>query len=222
MLTRAQGMLAILTDIPDAGRAEFDRWYDREHLAERVAIPGFLGAARYLRRSGDGLPEFAAFYPVERFEVLDSEAYRAALKHQTEWSKAVMAQFRNTVRCVARVTARAGAGTGAALAVLRLPAAQDLDPAERRDAVAAALQQAVTHDGVVAGVLLENDPELSRPLPEQTNAQAGFEADGFVLLEGTSDDAVAAAMREVASAVGAADSGAVRYTLLWQLADGDL
>ena len=42
-----QGMLLTSMDIDSLHEAEFNRWYDREHLEERVAIEGFEEARRY-------------------------------------------------------------------------------------------------------------------------------------------------------------------------------
>ena len=52
-----KGMLLTSMDIDAADEAEFNRWYDREHLEERVAIPGFL-EAQALRRA-QGQPEIS-------------------------------------------------------------------------------------------------------------------------------------------------------------------
>ena len=76
--------------------AEFNRWYDREHLEERVAIDGFLEARRYVAH--DGQPKYLSLYSTETFEVLDSPAYRTALANQTDWSKANIARFKNMIR----------------------------------------------------------------------------------------------------------------------------
>ena len=40
-------------NIDAAHEAEFNRWYDREHLEERVAIDGFLEARRYVAHDGN-------------------------------------------------------------------------------------------------------------------------------------------------------------------------
>ena len=51
-----KGMLLTSMDIDAADDAEFNRWYDREHLEERIAIPGFLEARRYVAH--DGKPKY--------------------------------------------------------------------------------------------------------------------------------------------------------------------
>ena len=46
------GILAIWHDVDAAIGDEYERWYFREHLPERVAVPGFLAGRRYEAVSG--------------------------------------------------------------------------------------------------------------------------------------------------------------------------
>src|SRR5215218_1134065 len=114
------GMLLTSMDVDPAHEAEFNRWYDREHLEERVAIPGFLEARRYVAHKG--APKYLSLYSTATFEVLDSPAYRTALANQTEWSRANIARFKNMIRAVARITISRGQGRGAALGIVRIRA----------------------------------------------------------------------------------------------------
>src|SRR5579871_4399878 len=98
-----KGMLLTSMDIDVADEAEFNRWYDREHLEERVAIEGFLEARRYVAHSGS--PKYLCLYSTRTIEVLDSPAYRARLANPTDGSRKNMARFRNMIRAVARITA---------------------------------------------------------------------------------------------------------------------
>ena len=41
-------VLAIWNDIAPGGDAEFNHWHTREHVPERVGVPGFLRGRRYL------------------------------------------------------------------------------------------------------------------------------------------------------------------------------
>src|ERR1700751_3727472 len=106
-----KGMLLTSMDIDAAHEAEFNRWYDREHLEERVAIDGFIEARRYIAEQG--APKYLSLYSTATFEVLDSPAYCKALANQTEWSKQNIARFKNMVRSVARITISRGTGRGA-------------------------------------------------------------------------------------------------------------
>src|SRR5262245_47073699 len=112
------GMLLTSMDIDPADEADFNRWYDREHLEERVAIQGFIEARRYVAHVGS--PKYLCLYSTETIDVLDSPAYRARLADPTEWSKRSMARFKNMIRAVARITVSRGQGRGAVLGIVRL------------------------------------------------------------------------------------------------------
>jgi hypothetical protein len=51
-------------DIDPSDEAEFNRWYDREHLEERVAIR-LPEARRYVAH--DGKPKYLSLYSTETF-----------------------------------------------------------------------------------------------------------------------------------------------------------
>src|SRR3954452_12815810 len=113
-----KGMLLTSMNIDVADEADFNRWYDREHLQERVAIEGFIEARRYVAHRAH--PKYLCLYSTEAFEVLDSPAYRTVLANPTGWSTATMARFKNMIRSVARITISRGVGRGAALGLVRL------------------------------------------------------------------------------------------------------
>ena len=58
--TKGTGLLMVWADVPADKEAEFNRWYNEEHLAERMAVPGFLSAARY--EAVKGGPKHLAVY----------------------------------------------------------------------------------------------------------------------------------------------------------------
>lgn len=60
---------------PPAAEAEFNAWYDEEHVPARLALPGFLGARRY--RSTEGTGEYVAVYRVDGLDAFDTDGYRA-------------------------------------------------------------------------------------------------------------------------------------------------
>ena len=61
---------------PEAGtEREFNEWYNRYHIPERVSVPGILSARRYELSDGEGALKYLAIYELENEEVLHSEAY---------------------------------------------------------------------------------------------------------------------------------------------------
>lgn len=215
-----KGMLLTSMNIDPSDEAEFNRWYDREHLEERVAIDGFLEARRYVAQ--DGNPKYLSLYSTETFEVLDSPAYRTALANQTAWSKANIARFKNMIRAVARTTLSLGVGRGAALGIIRLrPSAGGAE--KLRTAVRDQLDPAKL-DGIISMHLIESDPALSKPMTEDPDAPNPGAGDWFVLIDAADVNAVpAAAARFNDNAVFkplVISSGV--YRLMWDIAKSDL
>ena len=82
---RGTGLLMVWADVPADKETEFNRWYNEEHLAERMAIPGFLSGARY--EAFKGGPKHLAVYELESPAVLQSAAYKKVSENPTAWTK---------------------------------------------------------------------------------------------------------------------------------------
>ena len=78
--TRGTGLLMVWTDIDAEFEAEFNRWYDTEHVPHLLQVPGFLSAGRYAALKGG--PKYLAIYELEDHNVLRSSAYLDTVKYQ--------------------------------------------------------------------------------------------------------------------------------------------
>jgi hypothetical protein len=217
-----KGMLLTSMDIDPSDEADFNRWYDREHLLERVAIEGFLEARRYVAHQGS--PKYLCLYSTATFEVLDSPAYRTALMNPTDWSKANLARFKNMIRAVARITISRGQGRGAALGIIRLrPTAGSAD--RLRAALSTKLDPEKL-DGIISMHLIENDPVLSRPLTDDPPVSDPGAGDWFVLIDATDVSAISETMadgfKDVAAMNSAETISSGVYRLMWDLAKSDI
>src|SRR6478609_7696305 len=212
------GMLLTSMNIDEADEAEFNRWYDREHLEERVAIEGFLEARRYVAHAAN--PKYLSLYSTATLDVLDSPAYRARLANQTEWSRRSMAHFKDMLR----VVASNGTGRGAALGLVRLRPTPD-NAAAWRDALQERLMPE-KHDGIISMHLLESEPELSGATADIPAVRNEGARDWFVLIDGTQVGAVSAVIAERFTGPAAAPFpppvSVGTYTLMWDLAKSDL
>ncbi|AIO73672.1 DUF4286 family protein [Burkholderia multivorans] len=199
------GQLCVWTDIDPAHEADFNAWYDREHMQERVAIPGFTHARRF-RATDRGPRKYLALYVTDTLDVFRGDAYRRAFAQQTAWSLANFERMTGTQRRVGELTIEAGDGEGAHLALFVLPP-ERIDVAQLRAHFDAALRE----PGVHAARLFRTTPELSAPIGADAAARPA--ADALVLIEGS--DAKAA--RHVATALAGHDE--VRtFELLWRAA----
>ncbi|KWF04013.1 DUF4286 family protein [Burkholderia pseudomultivorans] len=202
-LSLPHGQLCVWTDIDAAHEADFNAWYDREHMQERVAIPGFTHARRF-RATDDGPRKYLALYVTDTLDVFHGDAYRRAFTQQTAWSLANFERMTGTQRRVGELTIEAGDGEGAQLALFVLPPDR-IDVPRLRARFDAALRE----PGIHAARLFRTAPELSAPIGADAAARSA--ADALVLIEGS--DAVAT--RRVAASLAGHDD--VRtFELLWR------
>ena len=96
-----------MMDVDPEYEAEFNRWYDEEHVPERLSCPGFLAATRYRGIEGDPAgrsqgeeqrPRYLAFYELESSEVLAGEPYRKMVDNPSPWTREMRRHYRIAVR----------------------------------------------------------------------------------------------------------------------------
>lgn len=206
--TPTPARLSIWTDVDPVHEPDFNRWYDREHMAERMAIPGFRRARRFATLDSCPRP-YLALYDVDALAVFRSPAYARAIAAQTEWSQRNLLRMRDMQRRVGELPLDAGAGEGGALAAFVVAAAEP--PAALVAAVAAGLAR----DGVLRVTLQQTDVGLSTPLaPGATPARA----DLLATVEATTPQAAADAAKALAAGLPDGIAGCVHvFGLLWSL-----
>ncbi len=82
-----RGLLLTMTEPPAAMEEEFNAWYDDEHMAERLAIPGFRSARRWVADVAPGEGRYLATYELDSPGILSSAPYLARFNNQSPWSK---------------------------------------------------------------------------------------------------------------------------------------
>src|ERR1051326_136268 len=93
----AKGILIAAMDFSDVAEDEFHDWYDTEHVPERLRVPGFLNAERWI---GSQNPKISlALYDRNTVGVLHSPAYLAVGgDNGTPWTKRVTGRTRMIIR----------------------------------------------------------------------------------------------------------------------------
>ena len=124
---KGRGLLMVFADVKPEDEEEFNRWYNEEHIPERLAILGVLEAARYLAVQGG--PKHLAYYEIAEPEAYFSDAWQFRLNNPTEWTQRMSPHpiGLNFVRGVYRLIypsdvpeETAGAGMAPALVVGRM------------------------------------------------------------------------------------------------------
>ena len=213
----ARGLLCIWTDIDPAHEADFNHWYDREHMQERVAIPGFQSARRFAATQPCPRPYLALYY-TDTLDVFRSPAYARAFAHQTPWSLENFKRMRGTQRRVGRLSTEAGEGEGGALALFVVPAPLLAQPGTAAR-LASDLHALTQQDGVIRATLLETDPALSTPV---TADAVPAPADALVMVEATRADAALRQASTLSTSLGLPADAVFSFQTLWRLASSDL
>jgi hypothetical protein len=101
---RAGGLLLNAMNIAPEFEAEFNEWYDREHIPALSAVPGVLCARRF--RGTSGTRKYVALYHLAAPEVQESAEWKAA--RESDWTARLKPHFRDHLRLVCRRYVRGG------------------------------------------------------------------------------------------------------------------
>jgi hypothetical protein len=92
----AGGLLVNAMNVDPAHEAEFNEWYDHEHIPALAAVPGTLCARRF--RDAGGSHRYLALYHLASPEVASSDAWKQAAT--TPWTEKLRPFFRNHLRII--------------------------------------------------------------------------------------------------------------------------
>ena len=125
------GILAIWNDVTPGREADFDAWFQGEHLVERLGVPGFRFGRRH--EAVSGAPRFFVFYVTDGPEVLTSKPYLERLDNPTPMTRMIMSEvFKNMNRTLCRRVARRGDFRGSHAVTVRFNEAVDEAALTRR------------------------------------------------------------------------------------------
>jgi hypothetical protein len=160
------GILAIFNNAAPGREAEFEEWFQHEHLAERIAVPGFLLGRRYEAVSGE--PRYFNFYLTQSADVLKSAAYLERLDNPTPMTRTVMAEiFKDMIRTVCHRTLRLGTMRGSAAIAVRFIGRIDLN------AVRAAVEELVQDSAVACAEVWSAADASTIPVSEEERLRGG-------------------------------------------------
>lgn len=177
------GAVLVWNDVAAPAREQFYVWHDKEHIPERLALPGFRRGRRYARRGHS--PEWLTMYEADDLGVVTSPAYLARLNAPTPATTRTLPHFRNTSRAVCRLVSSTGASMGGHVLALRLDVAPAQGAAMCRHLATMAFPRAMTATGVVACHLYAADDAASRIDTAESSTRAFDVPSWVVLVEAT-------------------------------------
>jgi hypothetical protein len=187
------GAVCIWHDLLPEARDDFHQWHNREHMPERVGIPGFRRGRRYV--AVESTPEYFNLYEADSAEVLGGQDYLNRLNAPTEWTRQVVPSFRNVSRSICRVVYTDGVGQGAFILTQRF----DVGERDRSQVVKALRQRLLPplcdNKGIAGVHLCLADESISKVETAEKKARADTTQvpTWIILIEGNSSADVGAA-----------------------------
>ena len=89
MTDQSKGLLAIWSTIAADVETDYLHWLTREHIFERVSVPGFL-SGRVFKRRDSQQSQYFMLYELAEASVMSSPAYLARLNDPTPWTQRIM------------------------------------------------------------------------------------------------------------------------------------
>ncbi|EDP66842.1 hypothetical protein BAL199_17313 [alpha proteobacterium BAL199] len=192
------GMLITFTEVAPQDEMDFNEWYNREHVDERVFMPGFKRARRYVAADSATKVKYFATYETDTVRDLCAPEYMKLLGNQSDWSKRVMAKFTHFDRLTLTCTVDLAHGISGAAGLARFFPADEHKPALRELLRDSLLPELGGRAGMHGAVLMENDLDVvaegmraqGKPVP------ADLKQEWVVILEGSTPAIVGAALAE--------------------------
>jgi hypothetical protein len=213
-MTNEPGILAIFNDCLPGREAEFEAWFQGEHLIERLGVPGFVFGRRHKALSGSS--GYFNFYLVETPDVLTSKPYLERLDHPTPMTHEIMSKvFIHMNRTVCRRTVRCGKFRGAFAVTARFNEAPD----EAR--LSAVVEKLEADTSIASGeVWIALDP-AGMPVSKEEQLRGGDKKiRGALMIDTLYQDNAKAVGDRLAREFPAADIGV--FQVLCQIGRGDI
>jgi hypothetical protein len=173
------GAVLVWNDVAEDGRRQFYEWHDKEHIPERLAVPGFRRGRRYSKPNHS--PEWFTMYEADDLSVVTSPGYLERLNAPTPATQRTLKYFRNTSRAVCRLAGSLGSSSGGHMLTMRLQAPDANGEALRRFVMDDLFPRALALTGVVACHLYAADQSASHVDTAESRTRT-FDVPSWVVL----------------------------------------
>ncbi|CAN5146022.1 hypothetical protein BH11PSE4_BH11PSE4_37500 [soil metagenome] len=215
MSAQGSGFLAIWSDVLPDQETDYLHWLTREHAAERVGIPGFLGV-RIFRARSPSLCRYFILYRLLNAAVVGSAPYLERLNAPTPWSQRIMPILQNFVRGGGTITMEHGTGNGAMIVPV-ICAAADVE------AVRTVLPAVQACDRIVSARLLEVEQDGTLiATKEKAIRRDDRSFNALLLVEALDDASLDAALGILNGVAGGLGADALRFDQVFALDRADL
>jgi hypothetical protein len=186
MPLKGKAFLGMWHDVERGCETDYHLWHTREHMPERLSLPGFLRGRRGVNLD---LPrqQYLTLYEGETLEVFRSPEYLDRLNRPTRWSAQMAGHFRNFLRVACDTVCSVGGGVGGGVATVRAQLPPALDEAAFVRAAPGLASSLLALEGVCAVHVGVARPEYSDVPTAETDLRPEMRERGFdaaILVEG--------------------------------------
>lgn len=181
------GILGVWSSITAEAAEDYDAWYEREHMFERLEVPGFRRAKHYATVSGS--PQFFTYFELDAPSVVVSPAYLTQSNNSSAWTQRILPHFRDANRTAFSVVRRVGRGYGSAAMTVRVNGTDDTIGAVI-DRAGPVLDDIATRPGIMGGQIWRADLEATIQPGKDRELRHGDDltSDLVIFVEGTGTD----------------------------------
>ena len=187
------------TDVPTEIEADFNAWYNREHLPDRILrMPGFLRGRRYVASAASsttaGAPKYLTYYDLQSTAAMMSDAHIALRKQRPERDRIFVPQFRNTIKGICDVVCRVGFGEGGQLVLLPVVAEAGREQDFVQGVCRELLPELAASPGITSALYASRNAETTQASSAKDDRAGDRYLEGLIAVEATSEEGVAKAM----------------------------
>ena len=188
-MTSRPGLLMVWTNIAQDLDDDFNEWYNREHMPERIlGIEGFVHGRRFVAYQGG--PRYLALYESRSVATFHCEAYLALKRDYDPLSRRFVPNFQDTIKFVAEITAHAGAAQGGFVQLLPIGRTAGDEDALRAWVAGTLVPELLAVPGIVSAWYAErNDAAVAMARQDHLRTTDRF-LDGMLMIEATSNEAL--------------------------------
>lgn len=181
--TSPHGYTFVWADIAPAEEAEFNHWYNTEHVSDRVLhLPGYISGRRFM--AIDGGTKYIAVYRTIDLNIFSSPAYLALQSHPDPKSKYFIPMFRNVTKSFFQITWELGTAEGGSLALLAVYFPKNELAQTMRSLMIETLEKVCEIPDIVSARLIETDWDVVKVVTAQFLRKTDRYIDAAILIEG--------------------------------------
>ena len=153
--------------IVEEKEADYNSWHSKEHMPERIALPGFLRGCRAIGVPGTHINhKYFMMYEAERKDVFISRKYLDRLNNPTKLTKNILSHYIAPSRTICSVIASKSVGFGGNIATIRF-LKKDIEVSNNVESLKMSVPQTIKLQGITGMHVILGDHAFGQMQTEE-------------------------------------------------------